>query len=290
MSVSGKEVSSAYQLGAFVDSLPLNRRHFVVLGVCSAGFLFDGLDFQIMAYVAPSLIKEWGLQPQVLGTVLSATIVGMIAGAYFFGIVSDYIGRRTGFQLTVMFFGLFTGACAFVTNIFQLAAARFGVGIGVGGFPALDITVLNEFMPAKHRGKMTNMSVITFPVGGLLAAWLASLIIPAFGWRALFLIGVVPAILVLGLRWIIPETPRFLLQKGRIREAKESIKWISLGELPKVADDRLDRPSPARESSNDRALLENVFASDDHGIRAVGYMELLVLWHTIVAANYSHSI
>jgi MFS family permease len=82
---TSRQLSPYYQLGAFVDSLPLNRRHFTVLGVCSAGFLFDGIDFQIMAYVAPSLTKEWGLQPQVLGTVLSATIIGMIAGAYIFG-------------------------------------------------------------------------------------------------------------------------------------------------------------------------------------------------------------
>jgi MFS transporter, putative metabolite:H+ symporter len=222
-------------LGAYIDALPLNRRHIIiVLVVCSLGFLFDGIDFQIMSFVAPNLAKEWQLQPQALGTVLSTTIFGMIVGAYVFGILSDYIGRRTGFQLTVAFYAVFTGVCAFVNNILQLASARFGVGIGVGGFPAVDSTVLSEFMPAQHRGKMTSWSIVLFPLGGLIAAWLASVIIPTYGWRALLLVGVAPAFLVLFVRLAIPESPRFLLQKGRVEEAERSIKWISLGHLPLI--------------------------------------------------------
>jgi MFS transporter, putative metabolite:H+ symporter len=249
---SGMPRASSSDLGTFLDNLPLNKRHFVVLGLCSAGFLFDGVDAQIIAFVAPVLSKEWDLQPQVIGSVLSATLVGMIVGAYSFGIASDYIGRRTGFQLTVAFFGVFTGICALVTNVFQLAAARFGVGIGVGGFPAVDATVLNEFMPAKHRGKMTSWSVVFFPVGGLVAAWLASIIIPTYGWRALFLIGAAPSILVLGLRWILPETPRFLLQKGRLRDARESINWIALNKAPHISLDS----APATAKSEKISVIE----------------------------------
>ncbi|MES1979795.1 MAG: MFS transporter [Pseudomonadota bacterium] len=222
---------SSRDLGALLDGLPLNKRHWTVFIVCAIAFMFDSLDFQVLALIAPSLAKEWGLKPQVLGYLFSATAFGMLLGTYTFGILSDRFGRRPAFQITIAIFALSSGACAFAQDPTQLAILRFLTGIGIGGFIPVDTAVMSEYMPTKKRGRMIGLMAIFFPVGGLAAAWLASLIIPTWGWRALFLVGVIPAIMILVVRYAIPETPRFLISRGKLDQARKSIGWIAMGSL-----------------------------------------------------------
>lgn len=223
------------QLASWTDGLALNRKHWALWGICTAGFMFDLFDLQILAFIAPRLLKEWNLTPPVLGTIISAAFLGMLVGTYIFGTVSDYIGRRPGFQITVGIFAVFSGLCAAAQNVFQLVALRFCVGLGTGGFIPVDTAVLAEYMPARKRGQMIALAAIGIPLGGLLAAWVASIVIPNLGWRALFLVGVVPAIMILVFRWFVPETPRFLLSKGRLAEAERSARWIADGAEPPAA-------------------------------------------------------
>lgn len=224
--------SDSYRFGAFLDSLPMNRRHWTIFGVCAAGFVFDALDVQIMALAAPAIAKEWNIDPKSMGFVLSATAVGMLIGSYLFGTISDRIGRRLGFQITVALFAIFCGASAFAQNIEQLAILRFLTGIGLGGLVPVDTAIMTEFMPRKQRGRLMALWALFFPVGGLIAAFTARLILPEIGWRALFLVGVSPAILVLLVRLLIPESPRFLLGCGRLDEARKSVEWLNMGALP----------------------------------------------------------
>lgn len=220
------------EAGSFLDNLPMNRRHWTIFSVCAIAFMFDSLDFQVLGLVAPMLSKEWSLSPQALGVIFSATAFGMLVGTYLFGTLSDRIGRRAAFQLTVAIFAFASGACAFAQDATQLTVLRFLTGLGIGGFVPVDTAVMSEFMPSRRRGRMMALWAIFFPVGGLLAAWLASLIIPDLGWRAMFMIGVVPAVMVLVVRLVIPESPRFLLAKGRLAEARESIRWVAMGNIP----------------------------------------------------------
>lgn len=220
---------TAYRYGRFLDTLPLNKRHWTLFAVCASTFAFDALDFQIMALIAPAMAREWGLKPQELGFVLSSTGLGMLVGAYLFGILGDRIGRRTGFQITVAIFAVFSGACALAENPTQLAVLRFVTGIGIGGFVPIDTAMMTEYMPARRRGQMMAWFALFFPLGGLLAAFAAYLVVPELGWRALFLVGVIPSIMVLVVRLIIPESPRFLLSRGRLREAQASMSWIADG-------------------------------------------------------------
>jgi putative MFS transporter len=220
---------TAYKYGKFLDTLPMNRRHWTLFLVCAVTFAFDALDFQIMALVAPAMAKEWGLRPQELGFVLSSTAIGMLIGAYLFGALGDRIGRRSGFQITVAIFAIFSGLCAFAENPTQLAILRFITGIGIGGFVPIDTAMMTEYTPAKKRGRMMAWFAMFFPLGGLLAALAAKQVVPDLGWRALFIVGVIPAIMVLLVRLLIPESPRYLLSRGRLEEARESIAWIANG-------------------------------------------------------------
>src|SRR3974390_2556507 len=110
----------AYRSGEFLDNLDLNRRHWVIFSVCSAGFLFDAADFQIMALVAPAIAREWKLDPRALGLILSSTAVGMLIGSYLFGLIADRIGRRSGFQITIAIVAIFSGLCGLAQNSTQL--------------------------------------------------------------------------------------------------------------------------------------------------------------------------
>lgn len=222
-------LEASSDLGTFLDDLPMNRRHWTVFLVCAVALMFDSLDFQVMGLVAPLLVKEWGIQSQLLGVVFSATVAGMLVGTYAFSTISDRIGRRPAFQITVALFALASFACGFAQDVTQLAVLRFLTGLGIGGFIPVDTAVMTEYMPAKSRGRMIGLLAILFPVGGLVAAWLGSVIIPELGWRPMFLLGVIPAVMILAIRILIPETPRFLLARGRLEEARESIRWIAAG-------------------------------------------------------------
>ncbi len=226
------------QYGAFLDQLPLNSRHWTIFAVCAVTFAFDFMDFQIMALVAPSISKEWHLSPQTLGLVLSATAVGMLLGSYGFGMFSDGIGRRLGFQITVGIFAAFSGLCALARSVMQLALLRFCTGLGIGGFVPIETALLCEYMPARRRGQMLALWALFFPVGGLLAAAAGMWIVPNFGWQALFLLGSLPAVMIFVVGLLIPESPRYLLQKHRVKEARVSISWIAKGQplpTPEVA-------------------------------------------------------
>ncbi|WP_448044275.1 MFS transporter [Bradyrhizobium liaoningense] len=228
ISSGGVQDSSAIrQLGAYLDAQPFNRRHALIVATCGVGFMFDAMDFQIMALVAPAIAKEWNLAPGALGLVLSATVLGMLVGSYLFGIVSDRFGRRFGFMATIALVTLFSAVCAFCASPVQLAIARFFVGLGIGGFTPVDSAVISEFLPARLRGRAISITFLFFSLGAFLAALLATFGMRDLGWRGLFMVGAAPAILVLFVRWLIPETPRFLLSRGRTDAARQAASWIA---------------------------------------------------------------
>jgi putative MFS transporter len=225
-------------VGAWLDGLAVNRRHWLVFAVCAAAFLFDAFDFQVIALAMPSIARDWGLDRTAIGVVLAATPAGMLAGTFLFGVLCDRIGRRTCFQLTILMFGLFSAAAALAHSVPQLAALRFVAGIGMGGFLPVDTAIMTEFMPAARRGRMLALWAIFFSLGNLLAALVGRLVIPAFGWRVMFLLCLPPAAMVLVVRRWIPETPRFLLEHGRLDAARRATGWIALGrDCPALAPD-----------------------------------------------------
>jgi putative MFS transporter len=218
---------SAHSISEYLDTLPLNSRHGLIFLVSALGFFFDALDLQILALAIPSISKEWNLVAGSIGWLFSLTAVGMLLGSYVFGTLSDYIGRRVCFQLTIAIFSLGSGLCYLAENTGQLGALRVLTGFGIGGFIPVDTAVMSEFMPAKKRGLMVGLWNLFFSVGYIMSAKIASYVVPNHGWRSLFLVGVAPALLVLFVRALVPESPRFLMMRGRIEEAKRSVAWIS---------------------------------------------------------------
>src|SRR5215470_8791850 len=232
------EAKSA-ELVARLETLPFSKWHrdFFILGFL--GVMFDAADFAFFGAALPPIAREFGLGPAQSGLLATVGLIGAFAGALFWGTVSDYVGRRTSFSATIGIFALFTGLVAASWNIASLAVFRFLSNFGLGGEVPVTSTLASEFSPGRIRGSMTGNIMTAFPVGLILAAALSLTILPTFGWRALFAVGVVPAILLFFVRRYMPESVRYLLSKGRIAEAEQTV-----AEIEQVA---LGRPLTAEE-------------------------------------------
>jgi putative MFS transporter len=212
---------------AAIDGLALNRRHALVFALCGAGLFFESLNLQLMSFVAPMLAREWRIGPALMGAAISAAIFGMLAGTYLFGALADRIGRRPAFQLTVGIFSALTALAGISASFWQLAAARFGAGLGIGGSIPVETAVLAEFTPGRWRGRLMALWAMALPLGAFLAPFCVAAMPAALGWRGLLFLGGAPAVLVLLLRRTIPETPAYLAGRGRTAEAMQALRWIA---------------------------------------------------------------
>jgi putative MFS transporter len=214
------------RLLARLDRLPFSPWHRSFLAVAFFGTLFDAADFALFGAALPAIAKEFQLGPAQAGLLATVGLMGAFLGALFWGTLSDYIGRRTAFRATIAIFAAFTGLIAASWNLASLAVFRFIANFGLGGEVPVASTLSSEFMPSKIRGRATGTMMAAFPVGLMLAAGLALAILPHYGWRALFAVGVLPAVVLLFVRRNVPESVRYLLSKGRSAEAESTVKTI----------------------------------------------------------------
>ena len=219
------EAKSA-ELIARLEQLPFSRWHRSFFILAFFGIMFDAADFALFGAALPPIAREFGFGPAQSGLLATVGLVGAFLGALFWGTVSDYIGRRTSFQATVGIFALFTGLVAASWNVASLATFRFLSNFGLGGEVPVTSTLASEFSPGRIRGSMTGNIMAAFPVGLIVAAVLSLLIIPTLGWRALFVVGVVPAVLLFFVRRYMPESVRYLLSKGRVADAERTVVQI----------------------------------------------------------------
>ena len=220
-----------------LERLPFSKWHrsFFVLAFC--GIMFDAADFALFGAALPPVAREFGLGPAQSGLLATVGLIGAFLGALFWGTISDYIGRRTAFQATVGIFSVFTALVAASWNMVSLGVFRFLSNFGLGGEVPVTLTLSSEFSPGRIRGRMAGSIMAAFPVGLVVAAALSLTIIPTLGWRALFIVGVVPAALLFFVRGYMPESVRYLLSKGRIAEAEETVAAIEKEALGRPRSD-----------------------------------------------------
>src|SRR3974390_156021 len=223
--MDGKAAASATLVGR-LERLSFSRWHRNFFILAFLGMMFDAADFALFGAALPPVAREFGLGPRKAVLLATVGLVGAFLGALFWGTLSDYIGRRTSFQATVGLFALFTGLVATSWNVRSLGVFRFLSNFGLGGEVPVTLTLSSEFSPGRIRGGMTGNIMAAFPVGLVIAAALSLLIIPNWGWRALFVVGVVPAVLLFFVRRYMPESVRYLLSKGRIAEAEKTVEEI----------------------------------------------------------------
>ena len=206
-----------------VDKIGFGRFQKRLLGVCGVTWAADGAEVLLLGFALPSLIAEFGITPLQGGLTVTATFAGMLVGAWFWGTISDYIGRRIGFQVTVLIFALFGLLSAFAPSWEWLLVLRFITGFGLGGALPLDFSLYAEFLPTRNRGRNLVILESFWALGTIIAAGLAWLLVPSFGWRPLLATSALAAVLVLWIRRSIPESPRYLAISGKADEAREII-------------------------------------------------------------------
>ncbi len=208
-----------------LDRLPFSRQHGKLLLGSGVGWALDAMDVGLISFIMAALAKEWALDNTTLSVLGSVGFVGMAIGASLGGLLADRIGRRQVFALTLLIYGLATGASALSVGIGMLIALRFVVGIGLGAELPVASTLVSEFAPAKIRGRVVVALEAFWALGWILAACIGYFLVPNVenGWRWALVIGLVPAAYAAVVRFGLPESVRFLESKGRIREAEAAV-------------------------------------------------------------------
>ncbi|QVN15097.1 MFS transporter [Burkholderia sp. LAS2] len=215
---SAAEPASRERSGLFswyADAQPRERRAF---WSCKVGYMLDGMDTQMLSFVIPTLVATWGISLADAGFIGTITLLASALGGWIAGILSDRIGRVRTLQLTVMWFAVFTALCGLAQNYHQLVAARALMGFGFGGEWTAGAVLIGEVIRARDRGRAVGLVQSGWAIGWGLCALLYALlfsVLPAEqAWRALFLVGLAPALLVVAIRRYVKEPDVYEKEKA----------------------------------------------------------------------------
>ena len=197
-----------------IDQSPISRQQVVVIFVCFLVNIIDGIDILAISYAAPAIAADWNITPQALGLVFSAALVGMCLGAVLISPFSDRIGRRKMILLCLMIISVGIIATAFAQSVVQLMLFRLIAGLGIGSILASLISIVTEYSPNRHR----NLAILFLhggvPIGAILTGFVASILLPDYGWRVLFsFAGAISLLTIPIVYFLLPESLDFLLTR-----------------------------------------------------------------------------
>jgi MFS transporter, putative metabolite:H+ symporter len=214
------------ELIARIERLPVTPRLRLIRVVVGIATFFDAYTVLAIAFAMPQLVSEWKLAPADVGMIISAGYVGQLFGALLFGSLAERIGRLKTLFITIVLFVSMDISCLFAWSGASMMAFRFLQGIGTGGEVPVASAYINEFIGAEKRGRFFLLYEVIFPVGLMFAGMVGFFLVPIYGWKAMFVVGLVPSILTIPLRWFMPESPRWLASKGRVAEADAVVKLL----------------------------------------------------------------
>jgi putative MFS transporter len=264
-----------------LDEAPVNRRYLILMAAVMVGAVLDLFDFFLIAFVVPILNDEWHLTfGQATAMLLSAGF-GAIVGSIVWGRLGDRVGRRRPLIAGLTIFSLGTGVMALAPDEgwWFITIFRFIVGAGVAGVAVIAVPMVLEFTPTRLRTKVTGfVTTAMVPIGIIAAAGAAAALDP--NWRPLFALGLLPLLSVLFTIVYVPESPRWLLEKGRTDEARRVIAWLLMRREDELAPEE-PREERAEFGTGYRDLLayrQSVFITALAWLGASAAVAGLFLW------------
>jgi AAHS family 4-hydroxybenzoate transporter-like MFS transporter len=245
------------RLDHLIDRQRVGRFHVLVLALTGSVMFLDGLDTQAISFIAPAVAKEWSLPVASLGPIFSASILGLMIGYLALSPLANRVGHRLLVIVSTALFGVFTLLCALVADDVQLIVLRLLTGVGLGAVIPSAVALASEFAPTRRRSTFV-MSIYCWLALGFVAASLVSgAVVPAWGWRAMFVIGgVLPLVLVIVLVRFLPDSPSYLLAVGPDdRRAHATLRRLA----PDLEPGTRLLPAEPVAGSSDRAPLADLF-------------------------------
>src|SRR5580698_652707 len=221
-----QETEMSVNAGARLDRLPMSGFHRRIMWLIGIGMFFDGFDIYVASTVLGATLQSGFSTLGQNALFVSLTFLGMMLGSLATGFLGDRYGRRFTYQTNLVIFGIASLGAALAPSMAVLIACRFVMGLGLGAENVVGYSTLTEFAPPTSRGKMQGLMAV-FVVSGLPVAGLIGLVlIPALGWRAMFVLGGIGALGVWYARKSLPESPRWLESAGHNEEAEAILKRI----------------------------------------------------------------
>ena len=180
----------------------------------SVGWLLDSMDVQIYALVLVEVMNGLHIDSSTGGLLASGTLLASAVGGIALGVLADYIGRTRALMVSIVVYSVFTACCGFCNSVHQLAVCRILLGLGMGGEWAAGAALIAETWPAKHRGKAMGIMQSAWALGYGAAALATAVVLPAFGWRAVFFVGILPAFVTVWIRSKVREPEIWLRSRS----------------------------------------------------------------------------
>lgn len=259
---AARQLDGRTDISARIERLPITRPVLWTRNVIGAATFFDGYTVIAIAYAMPVLVQQWSLNPQQTGLILSMGYLGQVIGAVLFGSLAERFGRLKILLFTILLFVSMDIACLFAWSALSIMCFRFVQGIGTGGEVPVASAYINEFISSRGRGRFFLLYEVMFLLGLVGAGLIGSVLVPRFGWQAMFLVGLIPAAILIPLRFFMRESPRWLAARGRYDEADRIVsdlerKAIASGHV--LADPQPVAGAPTKSVTDWRELFQGVY-------------------------------
>jgi MFS transporter, putative metabolite:H+ symporter len=258
-------------VSARIERLPLSKWHVKMMSIAGVAHFSDAFDSLAIAFVLPVLVGLWAISPTEVGFLISGGYAGQMLGSILFGWIAEKYGRRASLRWTIAVVSVFSLACAFSWNYMSFLVFRTIQGLGLGGEVPVAATYMNEVSAARFRGRIVLLLQSAFAIGVVITSLVSIWIVPHLGWQWMFYLGALPALLALFMRRLLPESPRWLAQKGHLKEADALLNGIesevASGGKTLLAPLPTEMPPIGAKSSSLASLFEGQYA-----------MRTIVLW------------
>jgi putative MFS transporter len=217
---------AAALLIARMEQVPTSRWFVLARVVMGSATFFDAFNALSIAFVIPVLAPLWHITPPEIGILIGASYVGQIVGAFAFSWGAERYGRIPCAAAATAIYAVLSLACAAAWSFNVLLALRFIQGIGVGGEMPVAATYISELSKARGRGRFFLLYEMIFPIGLMVTGQVGAVLVPLMGWQIMFLIGGIPGLVVALMLLRLPESPRWLIGKGRLAAAEAVIRRL----------------------------------------------------------------